>query len=341
MRRGLAVVLFLTLLLGAGVAQAAELSVRVLVVDLEGASVALGSHEVALETWRIVPGPKAERELESVYHVRTNPEGVARFDVPYQATGEERLVTLVYDGLTYMSESVQTTTRELELRVYEARADAERLSGNMTLGLDVRDGFVIVDTRLVLTHPERFALDTGREGRGLRVPLALPAVGEVPWEAGVIPSETGPRHVSLRQTPEQGRFQFRDGAVFYEGAIFPGQPFTIQVRYALPIIEERQDLALTMPVDLDQLTVTTTWTDRVAPRVVPDREFLAVGRKPGESVQGFMRIEGPPKAGEAFVLRVDRLPRPYAVRNQFAVGGGVLLLVLFGLSLVALRRRDV
>ena len=210
----------------------------------------------------------------------------------------------------------------------------------MTIGLDVRDGFLIVDTSLALSNRSRQTVDTRRMGPGLRVPLALPAVHGGPWELGVIPPDTGPRHVSLRATPQRGRFQFLDGAIFFQGTIPPSRLMTLQVRYALPIVEERQDVALTSPVPLDQLMVTTTWTDRVAPRVVPDRAFLAVGREPGEAVQRFLRVEPPPAVGEAFVLHVDRLPRPHAVRNQLAIGGGVLLVVCFGLSLVALRRRD-
>ena len=77
--------------------------------------------------------------------------------------------------------------------------------------------------------------------------------------------------------------------MFFEGPIPPGSPTTLQARYALPIVAERQDVALTTPVPLDQLMISTSWTDRVAPRVVPDREFLAVGREPGESVQRFLR----------------------------------------------------
>ncbi len=119
-----------------------------------------------------------------------------------------------------------------------------------------------------------------------------------------------------------------------------GPSTTLQVRYALPISDERQDLALTPTVALSRLMVATTWFDRVAPRVVPDRPFLAVGREPGEAVQRFLRVESPPKLGEAFVLHVDRLPRPRAVQTRLAVGGGILFAIVFVLSLVALRRRD-
>ncbi|MDP6947021.1 MAG: hypothetical protein QF464_22925, partial [Myxococcota bacterium] len=226
------------------------------------------------------------------------------------------------------------------LRVYDATDDISSLRGRMNVGLDVRDGFVIVDTSLSLSNRSRHTIDTRRIAKGFRLPVALPAVFGGPWEVGVIPSDTGPRHVSLRATPEGGRFQFRDGAIFFEGPLTPGRPTTLQARYALPIVDERQDVALTTPVPLDQLMISTSWTARVAPRVVPDREFLAVGREPGEAVQRFLRVERPPAVGEPFVIHVDRLPRPDAVQNQLAVGGGVALFVIFGLSLVALRRRD-
>ncbi|MGB0589839.1 MAG: hypothetical protein ACPGU1_09185 [Myxococcota bacterium] len=330
----------LCLLFGALDAQAVELTVTVLNIADDGTSSMVAEREVAVETWRTVPGPTANRELDAVMHGRTSVDGVARFELEPAARGAERVATVVYDGLTYTSEPVAAGVTAVTLRVYEATGTPSQLVGRMTVGLDVRDGFVIVDTTLVLFNRERTAVDTRRTGTGLRLPLALPAVFDGPWEAGVIPSDTGPRHVSLRQSPEHGRFQFLDGAIFYQGPVLPGRPTTLQVRYGLPIIAERQDVALTTSIDLEQLMVTTTWTDRVAPRVVPDREFLAVGRQPGEAVQRFMRVEPPPKTGEAFLVRVDRLPQPHAVQNQLAVGGGVCLAVLFGLSLVALRRRD-
>jgi hypothetical protein len=319
---------------------AVEVPVTVLHVAADGTSTVVPDIEVAVESWRSVPGPTADRELDAVMHGRTSPDGVVRFELTPSARGTERVATVIYDGLTYRSEPLSGAKGAVTVRVYDATGALEQLLGRMTVGLDVRDGFVIVDTTLVLFNRARTAVDTRRQERGLRLPLALPAVLGGAWEAGVIPSDTGPRHVSLRVSPEQGRFQFADGAIFYQGHVLPGRPTTLQVRYGLPIIAERQDVALTTSIDLEQLVVTTTWTDRVAPRVVPDREFLAVGRQPGEAVQRFMRLEPPPKAGELFLLRVDRLPQPDAIRNQLAVGGGVCLVVLFGLSLVALRRRD-
>ena len=319
---------------------AAETPVTVLHIAKDGTSKAVPDIEVAVESWRTVPGPTANRELDAVLHGRTDSDGVARFVLPPTASGGEQFATTVYDGLTYQSEPLTETTSGVTLRIYDASGDLSSLLGRMTVGLDVRDGFVIVDSTLVLFNRERIAIDTRLSGNGLRLPVALPAVLGGAWEAGVIPSDTGPRHVSLRQNPEQGRFQFADGAIFYQGPVLPGRPTTLQVRYGLPIIDERQDVALTSSVALEQLMVTTTWTDRVAPRVVPDREFLAVGRQPGEAVQRFMRVEPPPKRGETFMLRVDRLPLPDAVQNQLAVGGGVFLVVLFSVSLVALRRRN-
>lgn len=318
---------------------AMPLPVTVLKVSSDGTSEALVGHEVALETWRSVPGPKAERELDAVHHGRTDAQGRVRFEPPVAKSGQERIATLVYEGVTYQSEPIEVSPSGATLRVYDTSAALGGLKGRLTLGLDVRDGFVIVDSTLVVFNRSRETIDTRRAEPGLRLPIALPAIGETPWEAGVIPSSTGPRHVSLRQSPERGRYQFQDGAIYYQGPLFPGQSTTLQVRYALPIVAERQDVALTTPMDLEQLLVTTTWTDRINPRVVPDRSFLVVGREPGESVQRFMRIETPPKAGEPVVIRIDRLPRPDAVQNQLAVGGGVALLVLFGLSLVGLRRR--
>ena len=338
--RGLVCLLLAFGLLVWSSAAAAEVSVRVEKISPEGLKAPVTGLEVALETWRTTPGPGATPSLDGVRHGRTDAEGRARFADAPRAGATQGVVSAVYDGVTYRSEPIGDSSGEVRLQVYDTSASLVGLSGRMTVGLDVRDGFLIVDTTLALTNDSRVTIDTRRISQGLRMPIALPAIGGQPWESGVIPADTGPRHVSLRQTPERGRFQFSKGQIAYEGPLPPGEMTTLQGRYALPIIAERQDLALTVPVPLDQLMVTTTWSDRVSLRVVPDRPFLAIGRQPGEAVQRFMRITSPPKVGEAFVLRIDRLPRPYALRNQLAVGGGVSLVVLFGLSLVALRRRD-
>lgn len=320
-------------------AVADDMVVSVERVSLEGTTTPVPGIEVAVEAWKTVPGPMAERKLDSVHLGRTDDAGLAHFSQD-GAELAERVASLVYDGVTYTSAPITNAGEPVVVRVYDATDSIDALKGRMSVGLDVRDGFLIIDTSLNLSNRSRRTVDTRRMTRGLRVPVALPAVFGGPWETGVIPSDTGPRHVSLRSTPESGRFQFRDGAVFFEGPIVPGRTVNLQARYALPIVDERQDVALTTPVPLDQLMVSTTWTDRVSPRVVPDREFLAVGREPGEAVQRFLRVEPPPAAGEAFVLHVDRLPRPDKVQNQLAVGGGVALFVIFGLSLAALRRRD-
>ena len=321
----------------AGAAQATD--VRVETVKMDGTIAPLVGAEVGLETWKTAPGMSGPtRTLDEVRHVRSGGDGVARFEGSV-GKGGEVIASLVHEGVTYTSGPLQGD--DVTLRVYGVTGDVGALGGRMTVGLDVRDGFLLVETTLSLSNRSRQTIDTRRTEGGFRVPVALPAVLGGTWEAGVIPSDTGPRHVHTRATPEQGRFQFRDGAVFFEGPVVPGRNTTLQARYALPLIDTRQDVALTSPVPLEQLLVTTTWTDRVAPRVVPDREFLVVGRDPGESVQRFMRVERPPAAGETFVLHVDRLPQPDDVQNQLAVGGGVALFVIFGLSLVALRRRDV
>ncbi len=327
--------LVIILTLAGAEALAAGAPVRVVRVAPDGSTAPLADHEVSLEVWKALPGMSGERALEAAFTARTDATGRVAFQKLPAVASAQYVATLVYQGISYQA---PVGAGAVEMRVYERTEDTRGLEGSVRVHLSVRDGFVIVDTTLSLDNTERRVVDF-TVGDGLRLPLALPALYGEAIQRGIIDSQTGPGHVSTRATPAVGRFEFQHGGVYWQGAAVPGQVVALQIRYALPISDERQDLALSSPVDITDVIVSTDWTDRVSPRVVPDRPFYAVGREPGEVVQRFMRLERPPKAGESVVLHVDRLPRPLAVFMAAAWAGILVLLVAFVLVTLTVRRR--
>ena len=326
-------------LLTPGAAQALE--VEVMHLSADGVQKAVPGLEVSVETWKAKPGPGAERELKTLLNANTDASGRVRFATPAAGTTLETVVVTRHNGVVYKTPlSEVSATTKVAIQLYDSTDSVEQLSGVLTVGLDVRDAFLLVDATLKVTNHGTMVVDTRLGEKGLRVPVALPAVGDAPLEFGVIDPVTGPRHVATRVSPEGGRFQFTGGAVYFEGAVLPGVPTTLQARYAMPIVEEIQDIALSSPIDIERFLGSTSWNDRVAPRVVPDRSFIALGRDPGEQVQRFMRLESPPQAGQPVVIRVDRLPVPLAIFTKVALWGGVALGMLFLFSLVALRQRS-
>ncbi|MEC9070774.1 MAG: hypothetical protein VX938_00285, partial [Myxococcota bacterium] len=205
----------------------------------------------------------------------------------------------------------------------------------------VRDGFLIVEGALYLENSSRQVVLSRAEAQGLRFPIPLPAVFGDSLDQGMLPPETSARHRSLNTDPKNGRLVFRDGAVWYDGPRFPGVKQTIQLRYALPITDERMDLAFRSDVPLTSLMISSMWSDRVAPRVVPDRSFVVREGRRGENIQRLIRVDDLPPVGEAMVLRVDHLPRPLVVQTYVAGIGVLLLLAAFGLAVMSGRARDV
>ena len=178
------------------------------------------------------------------------------------------------------------------------------------------------------------------EGNGLRVPVALPAVFGDALDAGLLPPETARRHLALQVSPQTGRLVVRQGAVFFEGHVPPGPGTQIRVRYALPIVAERMDLALRAPIELAAFSMSSEWTDKISPRIVPSKPYRAHRRVRADSVQQLMRLRDPVKAGEPIVLHVSRLPRPLEVHGAVALGGSLFLLFISLLALTAGWRRE-
>lgn len=326
-------------------ASGGTVDVRVEHVSPAGAVTARAGVEVVLETWRSVPGPRREAAIGDCWRATSDAAGLARFRaVPPLADGD-LIASTVLDGVTFRTEPIRQPAGALSpaaLRTYDAITDRSRLTARVQLDVDVRDAFLIVDLSMSLDNPDRVVVDLGRAGEGLRFPVPLPSVFGGALDAGMIPAATSARHMSTRVVPDRGRFVFRRGQVTYEGPVLPGDRQSLQLRYALPIVDARQDIAFTAPLDITQLAVSATWPRRTAPVVVPDRAHQGIERAESELHRRFARVLEPPKAGEVFVLRIDRLPVSRAFYMRLALGGAAALLVIFALTLLAAgaRRRD-
>ncbi len=314
--------------------------VQVRRVSEDGSVAPVSGVEVLLERWTSSPATMGKKRLDAVYRSTSDAAGYARFPLEARAGGAELIASTVEEGITRFASPVSANNRApIDLRLYELGGVAEELQGAMQVDLSIRDGFVIVETSWTVRTTGRRLVRLEDEDR-LRVPLALPAVFGDSMDAGMLPNDTGRRHLALQVSPETGRLVVRDGAIFYEGTIPPGPGTSIRVRYPLPIVAERMDLAFRSPIKTGSLSLSSAWSDRVAPRVVPETAFRAYRSVRSENVRRFLVVKEPPAPGEALVIHVSRLPRPLDVHAAAAIGGSLVLLFLFGLALVSGWRRE-
>lgn len=295
---------------------------------------------VLLERWTTSPSRMGESGLDAVFEAITGPDGRAAFPAAARAGGASLVASVVDEGITRKASlAPRAASRPISLRLYDSAGTPDELEGVMQVDLSIRDGFVIIETAWTVSTTGRRLVRIEGEGR-LPVPMALPAVFGGLVDAAMLPPDTARRHLALSVSPETGRLVLRDGGIFFEGHIAPGEGTLIRVRYALPIVAERMDLALRSPIALAGFSLSSSWSDRVSPRVVPDRPFRAHRRARGETVQRLLRVLDPPGADEPIMLFVSRLPRPLDVHAATAVGGAFLLLFLFGLALTTGLRRE-
>jgi hypothetical protein len=314
--------------------------VQVRRVNEDGSMAPVSGVEVLLERWASSPATMGEKRLDALYQSTSDAAGYARFPVEARAGGAALIASTVDEGITrFASPAAGNSAAPIDLRLYELGGVAEDLQGAMQVDLSVRDGFVIVETAWTVSTLGRRLVRLEGEDR-LRVPIALPAVFGDSMDTGMFPNDTARRHLALQLSPETGRLIVKDGAVFYEGAIAPGAGTSIRVRYPLPIVAERMDLAFRSPIKTSSLSLSSAWSDRVAPRVVPETEFRAYRSVRSENVRRFLVVKQPPKAGDALVIHVSRLPRPLDVHATAAIGGSLVLLFLFSLALVSGWRRE-
>jgi hypothetical protein len=319
---------------------AAGVHVNVQRVSAAGALSSAAGVEVLLERWTTAPSRMGESALDAIYQATTGPDGRAVFPAAARAGGATVVASVVDRGITRRaSPDTRTPNRPIALRLYDDEGTPSELEGVMQIDLSIRDGFVIVETAWTVSTTGRRLVRFEGDGR-MPVPMALPAVFGGSLDAAMLPPDTARRHLALSVSPETGRLVLRDGGIFFEGHIAPGQGTLIRVRYALPIVAERMDLAVRSPIALAGFSLSSSWSDRVAPRVVPDRAFRAHRRVRGETVQRLLRVLEPPAAGEPMVLFVSRLPRPLDVHAATAVGGSLILLFLFGLAVASGWRRE-
>ena len=86
---------------------------------------------------------------------------------------------------------------------------------------------------------------------------------------------------------------------------------------------------------LDPVVLIVEHSDRVSPRVVPSRAFIALSRRTGEEVRTVLRLDEPIGGDEELLVTLDGLPRPHAVYRGGATAGALILLLLFLLALAA------
>lgn len=314
--------------------------VRVRTVTADGSLQPLSGAEVLLERWASSPATMGEKRIDAVYRSTSDDRGVARFPLEARAGGAELVASTVVDGVTRRASPPAANSRApIDLRVYELGGEVGELEGTVQLDLSVRDGFVIIETAWTVRTTGRRLVRLEGDDR-LRVPIALPSVFGGSMDEGMLPNETTRRHLALQVSPPTGRLVVRGGAVFFEGVISPGVGTALRIRYALPIVAERMDLALRPPIKTNSLSISTEWSERVAPRVVPERSFRAYRSARAETVQRLLVLEEPPEAGETLVVHVSRLPRPLDVHAAVAIGGSLVLLFLFALALVSGWRRE-
>lgn len=302
-----------------------------------GATSALAGAEVLLEAWSQA-GMGGAGSLVAARTAITGSDGVATFSALGDLKGTQLKPSVVYKGVTYAAEGIEATGR-VTLRVYEPTGRPSDLKMSVFGNLDVREKQVIVGVRVGLENSGREVLDYDRRAEGLRVPLLLPAIYGGAMRVGVIPGETAARHMAMRLTPDRGRLVFEGGHLVYRGPVLPGERQTLEVRYALPIVEERQDLAFAAPVDLSSVTLDAVWSQKIAPRVFFEAPFTSVERDEALNHRRRMRLLSEPKAEQAVVVRVDRLPRAVALQATVAWGGMSVLVLVFVLALVAGRTR--
>ncbi len=317
-----------------------SIPVRVRKVSPDGSFEPMQGAQVLLERLASSPATMGKKRLDAVYEATTDAGGFARFPLEARAGGADLVASTVVEGVTRSVTPPSGTGRGvIDLRVYELGGETSELKGATQVDLSVRDGFVIVETAWTVRTTGRRLVRLEGDHR-LRVPVALPSVFGDSMDEGMLPNETTRRHLALQVSPETGRLVVKGGAVHFEGVIPPGPGTAIRVRYALPIVAERMDLAFRSPIDTSSLSLSSAWSDRVSPRVVPERAFRAYRNVRGETVQRFLVVKEPPKAGESLVIHVSRLPRPLDVHAAAALGGSFILLFFFALALVSGWRRE-
>ena len=318
-----------------------DLTVRVVHVLPDGTVSPLSGATVHLEQWASAKGPMSGGPtLTETWSAVSSDDGLVAFSGVDRENGASLVATTVRDGMPFRTQDIQSLDgRLVELRVYDITPSLDGVEGTLHMEMSVRDGFLIITGVLGLSNPTRRVVHAAREGSGLRFPVPLPAVFDTSLDLGFMPPETSRKHMAVQIEPNRGRMVFERGGLFYDGPILPGVRQSIEVRYALPITDERMDLAFRSEIPLTMVVIGSMWSDRVAPRVVPNRPFMVRQVRRGESFQRVMRVLEPPPEDTALLIRVDRLPRPLKVQGQLAIYGSLFLLGIFGLALIRGRMR--
>lgn len=325
---------------------AASVLIEVQRVTPEGPILPIEGLEVTLERWTR-PAPAAAQNgerprLDAAVTVRTDAAGRATFPASAAPPDLTLVASTVHRGVTFQTDVTPRAAAAgpTVLRVYEPTVSLADLRFDVFAGLEVQESNLIVEETFTILNRGAHVVDLERSPDGLRLPLLVPAAFDRAIDPGLIPSATAGRHMSQARQPDRGRFSFERGGLVYRGPIPPGGDVRLQVRYAIPLVHERLDLALTSPIDVERLLVSAAWSGRVAPRLFPTVPFTTAQREAGGSVQRVVRWDAPPKAGEHAVLRLDRLPRGLEVQRSVALIGSLVAFALFGLLVLASRRRD-
>ncbi len=323
---GLALLACVTLLPGAALAEAGW---QVQVVDVDPAGLAQAASEVNVELVTLTAGSDAQPAKQvSVLSVKTDAAGGLRLAPPKQG----QLLQLRFREGGALVNAPVTATGQIIGR-YSAKLAKDDVELRVRSNLEVRDSGLRVWS-LYTFQTDRPGVMRWRNETAIALPLLAPIVGDVVLDRGAIPNAA--RHMDV-VVDGDATVERRDGALMLVGAVAPGRPISVRVRYPIGSAAATVALGLRGVVGKTHLAVAVIGVRPSRPRVV-----AAVPARGGRNDAGRDRMAGlailqPVKSGEIARVWVTDLP-VIAAWPRRVLGGAALLLSLFALAAV-LRRR--
>jgi hypothetical protein len=215
--------------------------------------------------------------------------------------------------------------------VREVSRDLSRLRIDLRVGLTPLDTALRIEHFIRVENPTHTVLDTD-SGRGLRVPLLLPAPFGEPLR-GLFPGRPDPNELIQQVQPDVGRLVVESGDLVYRGPV-PPEGLTLRIIMALPYDGNTEHrLAIASPVELADATFIAQSPENVGLRLGLDRPARLRKRSAQGGEELTLSVVEPPAAGTPLALTVGNTPDRHGLMRPLAAG---LSLVIIGALLVVL-----
>jgi hypothetical protein len=262
----------------------------------------------------------------SVKKAMSDASGLVRVRLKGRAGRNTVEAVATYQNASFRTGQVPSHQGTASIPLYSVVDASKGLMGGMVCRTEVSESYLLVDCALKLVSRGANAVRLNRNGP------KMPFVGLAVGPSGVMNSViTDKRYNHFNARVHSGNVVVKRSArgIFLDGVVLPEAPASIQIRYPIPHLSQKTELALRSDFPLWTFGFELNGPERYAPELqISERVRRNVEVERGRVIHSFQLTEGL-ATGKVLTMSLANMPVYNPMWRKIVVSGALVFLCLF------------